>query len=129
MDNEIKNFLQYIFEIIEGMERAKGEGDFLACSKCVTTYADFKKTGRMGCAACYTAFGKQISQALKNIHSSNVHTGKIPLNKDNRFAQLITKRELAENQLLLKQAVETENYEMAAKYRDIINALAAQVSD
>ncbi|MCL2752558.1 MAG: UvrB/UvrC motif-containing protein [Defluviitaleaceae bacterium] len=129
MDNEIKNFLQYIFEIIEGLERDAGETDFLVCSNCATTYSGFKKSGKMGCAVCYTAFGEQITQALKNIHSSSVHTGKIPNSKNNRFSELITQRELNENRLLLKKAIEAENYEDAARYRDIINDLQSGIKE
>ena len=128
MNNEIKDFLKYIFEIIEGVERGR-DGNFLACVKCGTTYEGFKKTGKIGCAHCYTAFGEQIAQALKNIHSANVHTGKIPRSKSNRFEELVIQRELDESRALLEAAIEKENYEDAARYRDIINALQVQMGE
>ncbi|MCL2575926.1 MAG: hypothetical protein FWE33_05780 [Defluviitaleaceae bacterium] len=128
MDDQIKNFLQYIFEIVEGIERANSV-DHAECSVCRSTYADFKKSGKMGCANCYKAFGEQIAQALKNIHGNNVHTGKIPCGKEGKFADVVARRELEENRILLQKAIETESYEDAARYRDIVKALVDEIGE
>jgi len=125
MDKELNSFLKHILEIIEGLESAV-DSDHLSCLKCGSTYGCFRKTGKMGCADCYIAFRTQIAEALKNIHSTNIHTGKIPVSNDERFVELITKRELAENRIMLERAIETENYEDAAKYRDIINDIMSK---
>ncbi|MCL2376924.1 MAG: UvrB/UvrC motif-containing protein [Defluviitaleaceae bacterium] len=127
MDDNTKKFLQYIFEIVEGMERRAQSGNF-TCTVCGLTYADFKKSSKLGCENCYQAFRAPISQALKDIHSTNEYNGKIPRGQADKYADLIIKRELAENRLLLKKAVEAEEFEEAAKYRDIINGLQAKIS-
>ena len=126
MDDNLKSFLQYVFEIVEGVQhRAQSSG--IACAHCGLSYAEFKKTGKLGCEHCYMAFRSPISQALKNIHGTNEYKGKIPQSQGNKYAEMIIKRELAENRVLLKKAVEAEEFEQAAKYRDIINELQGKI--
>ena len=126
MDDNLKNFLQYIFEIVENVER-RNQATAISCVSCGLSYAEFKKSGKLGCQGCYTAFRSSISQALKNIHGTNEYKGKIPLGQANKYADMIIKRELAENRILLKKAVEAEEFEQAAKYRDIINGLQSKI--
>jgi protein arginine kinase activator len=129
INDPIKNFLQYVFEMVEGMERMNQGADFQTCAECGTTYGGFKKTGKMGCANCYVAFRAQISQALRNIHHGAAsHNGKIPQGSD-IYSDLLTRRELEENRRLLKAAVESEAYEDAARYRDIINELSQKIGE
>jgi protein arginine kinase activator len=127
MDDNLKNFLQYVFEIVENVER-RNLGAGIVCTTCGLSYAEFKKSGKLGCAGCYTAFRNPISQALKNIHGTNDYKGKIPQGQADKFADMIIKRELTENRLLLKKAVEAEEFEEAAKYRDIINGLQSKIA-
>jgi len=127
MDDNTKKFLQYIFEIVEGMERRAQTTNF-TCTACGLNYADFKKSSKLGCENCYQAFRVPISQALKDIHSTNEYNGKIPQGQADKYADMILKRELAENRLLLKKAVEAEEFEEAARLRDIINNLQAKIN-
>jgi len=128
MDDNLKSFLQYVFEIVEGMERRAQGNDITSCQNCGQTYGEFKKSGKLGCAACYTAFRGHISQALKNIHGTGDYKGKIPHGQGDKYSDMIIKRELAENRRLLKKAVEAEQFEEAAKYRDVINGLQQKIS-
>jgi len=124
INNKIQNFLQYVFEMVEDMERiSKGDSGVSACPKCSTTYSGFKKSGKIGCGQCYVTFRPQLTKALANIHGSGVHKGKIPQGMDGRHFDLVIQRELEENRLLLKQAVDREEYEEAARLRDIIQGL------
>ena len=130
IEDELKNFLQYVFQIVEGIERTT-QGtvgvDFRECAQCGTTYGSFKKSGKLGCAECYATFSDYIAGALKNIHGTSEHKGKIPQSCGDKYADLITKRELEETRLLLKKAVEAEEFEEAARLRDIINSLQEKV--
>ena len=126
MDNSLKSFLQYVFEIVEGAERRTVvDGHF--CPSCSLEYGEFKKTGKLGCATCYVAFRTHISQALKNIHGTNEYKGRIPAGQDDKYEHMILKRELAENRLRLKKAVEAEEFEEAASLRDAINQLMQKI--
>src|SRR4026207_1985963 len=52
---QINNFLQTIHEQMPG---AKGEA--VHCSFCSATLADFRATGRLGCAPCYAALRSRV---------------------------------------------------------------------
>ena len=128
MDDNLKNFLQYIFEIVENVER-RNQATAISCASCGLSYVEFKQSGKLGCQDCYTAFRSPISQALKNIHGTNEYRGKIPHGQADKYADMIVRRELAENRVLLKKAVEAEEFEQAAKYRDVINDLQLKIGE
>lgn len=92
----------------------------IKCPECGYTFNDFKKSSKFGCSSCYETFKSQLDTVLKNIQGSNVHTGKFPKKSG---SQLIKKREIENLRVSLKKAVETEEYEQAAKLRDEIKAL------
>ena len=37
----------------------------ITCSQCGLTYEDFKKSGRLGCGACYESFRRVLAPLLK----------------------------------------------------------------
>jgi len=90
------------------------------CPVCGFSQADFKKTGRLGCSACYDAFAEGLSGMLKNMHRGSVHTGKVPAKL--RVGRLRNK-ELSELQASLQKAVQEEQFEEAATLRDRIRKL------
>jgi protein arginine kinase activator len=90
----------------------------VTCEQCGFTQADFKKQGRFGCPACYEAFKAMLEPMLDNMHKGITHTGKVPrraLERKSLYDRL-TKLELD-----LTDAVKSERYEEAARYRDEIN--------
>jgi len=94
----------------------------LKCPVCGFTQADFKKTGRLGCSACYAVFADGLSSMLKNMHKGTVHTGKAPAALKERREQGEKLRSLQDN---LHQAVAAEEYERAADLRDQIRRMEA----
>ena len=92
----------------------------IRCPTCGFSQADFKKTGRLGCSACYDTFAEGLSGMLKNMHRGSIHTGKVPakLAVARRRAQ-----ELAALQADLDKAVREELFEEAATLRDKIRHL------
>ena len=57
---------------------------------------------------------------MKKLHGNTAHTGKFPKGRAEQHAKKVRKAELEE---LLKRAIETQEYEKAAGYRDAIRAL------
>lgn len=98
------------------MEDATGGTD-LACPSCGFTQADFKKSGRLGCADCFDTFAEGLEALLKSMHKGTRHIGKVPAGL--RRTQDLEKR-LNQLQADLDQAVEAENFEKAAVLRDDI---------
>lgn len=88
------------------------------CPGCGMAYEDFRKTGRLGCGACYETFGKYLAPLLKRIHGSAQHVGKkpAPTVREKKPPQ----ETLAQLKERLKAAVASENFEEAVRLRDQI---------
>ena len=82
--------------------------------------SEFTHGGKAGCAKCYTTFKDAITPTVKKLHGNTAHTGKFPKGRAEQHAKKVRKAELEE---LLKRAIETQEYEKAAGYRDAIRAL------
>ncbi len=92
----------------------------LHCPRCGLSTAEFRRTGRLGCADCYDVFKPLLIPMLEDMHEGTSHKGKIPKTALNRQSD---KLQLKTLQDFLDKAVAEEAYEEAAKYRDEIKAL------
>ena len=90
------------------------------CPNCGRTYYDFQKTGRLGCGECYNAFEIPVTETLRKMQKNTVHTGKIP-SKGSK--EILKKRKLSDLKNQLAEAVEKEEYELAAKLHKEIKGL------
>ncbi len=95
------------------------------CGVCGFTQADFKKTGRLGCSACYITFSEGLGSLLKAMHKGTEHVGKLPERAYREIELSDRVRTLTEN---LRKAVAEENYETAASLRDQIKQLGTDVA-
>ena len=57
-------------------EIERGSGSAQRCPSCGFSQADFKKTGRLGCAQCYETFAEGLNSLLKAMHKGTDHNGK-----------------------------------------------------
>lgn len=96
------------------------------CPACGFTQADFKKTGRLGCATCYETFSEGLETLLKAMHKGTAHVGKVPERLALSFRFNAQMKEL---QRELVKAVSEENYEAAADLRDKIHALETEMEE
>ena len=123
----------------------------IVCPVCHTTYADFVKNSRFGCADCYEVFELLMEDHIKTLQGSDAHSGKRPMRQrslvktagkripDNQGEGAAPDTEGREQSVLseaeqlaileahLKEALREEAYEEAARYRDAIRALKAQM--
>lgn len=112
-------------DLLAGMvdfEKPAAEKDAVAikCPNCHLSYADFKKIGRLGCGECYSTFRKYLVPLLKRIHGSSQHLGKSPL----KVGKVLKKRiDIQELRLKLKNAIDSEAFEEAARLRDQIKEI------
>jgi protein arginine kinase activator len=95
-------------------ESAGGDGG-TACPRCRLRQADFKKTGRLGCPACYETFAAELGGLVRAMHRSEQHAGKIPRSQE---ARVRASAEAAMLQRELDRAVAAEQFERAAELRD-----------
>lgn len=92
----------------------------LSCPECGLNTADFRRTGRLGCASCFEVFAPLLRPALEDMHMGAEHRGKVPERALNRQD---VHRQLASLQSALAAAIDEEAYEEAAKLRDQIRAI------
>lgn len=53
-----------------------------ACPVCGTTYADYEKTGLLGCAGCYDVFKEELLPSIRRMQGKVEHVGKVGSNSD-----------------------------------------------
>jgi protein arginine kinase activator len=99
-------------------------GTELKCPNCGFTQADFKKTGRLGCAGCYLTFAEGLEGLLKSMHKGTKHVGKIPpsLQQGKDYTE-----KLDALQQRLQKAIQDEDFEQAAVLRDQIKQTREQL--
>lgn len=95
------------------------------CPRCGMLYSNFKETGRLGCAECYTAFQFQLRPLLRRIHGDTRHRGKHPTRSGEGAARTRQIQRLHDE---LQRAVEREDFEKAAAIRDEVRRLEAEQS-
>lgn len=88
----------------------------LTCSRCGLKYMEFRREGRLGCPADYMAFHLGLAPILQKVHRSVRHLGKVPRRRRDpaRGDELLTLRQL------LRHAIQAEEFEEAARLRDLI---------
>ena len=108
-----------------GSSQAAEAGADVACPACGGTLQDFRQTGRLGCARCYTTFEAHLRDLLRRLHGSSQHVGE-------RYAAVAAApaesaagpaRAVGELREQLRRAIESENFELAAELRDRLKVL------
>lgn len=96
------------------------ELETIKCDQCGMGFTEFKKTGKLGCDACYAFFKERLLPLLKRVQGNIRHSGKIPRRVG---GSLRIKKEIEELQKELERAVGAEEYERAVELRDRIKDL------
>lgn len=106
---------------MDAMSLLGEEKPALVCDTCGLTYDDFGRTGRLGCAACYTSFSKMLLPLIKRIQRSTHHVGKKPSRAPKGGDRAAYDLRLLQDRL--RKSVENEDFEEAARVRDEIRAV------
>jgi protein arginine kinase activator len=93
------------------------------CKSCGMRFEQFRKNGRLGCQDCYKYFSDDLLPILRRIHGGTKHNGKVPKRAG---VELRITRQIQQLKTQLQKAVETENFEEAARLRDRIKELEKQ---
>ncbi len=91
------------------------------CPACGLTMGVFKKTGALGCPACYDAFMPTLGQIIERAQAgASAHVGRRPGGSDDIRRVQALRAKLTRD---LEAAVIAEQYERAAALRDEMAAL------
>ena len=98
-----------------------GGADDLACPKCGLTFREFQMKGQLGCPHDYAAFEKLLSPLIQRAHGGAAHhVGKVPPTAEPVVQKQTTVLRLRRE---LQEALDQENYELAARVRDQLRSL------
>lgn len=111
-----------LMDFLLGPRRRPRETRSARCSTCGYAWADFQKTQLLGCPDCYKSFGRQIEALAPKLHGYDRHQGR-------PYAAPPSPRErLAKQRSELHEALQREDFELAARLRDEIRRLEAELS-
>lgn len=119
-------------DVLSGLIDAAGhkkvdELDALRCPECGITFADFRGSGRFGCANDYEVFREGVDPLLERMHGTTEHRGKVVTAVS--VASTSPAAKLEELRSELQAAVADEAYERAARLRDQIYELKKELCD
>lgn len=101
-------------------ERAGRAAD-LVCGECGMKFSEFRESSLLGCPGCYKAFEGPLSPLIERAHEGATHhVGKVP---SRAGASEATQVQLQRMRKRLDLAVQSEDYELAARLRDDIGRL------
>ena len=91
------------------------------CPVCGTTYEDYRKSGLVGCAECYTVFRAELLPVIRRIHGRVSHTGAHPRGGGMLY-------ELLEERDRLRAELETAVREKNMEKADSLNREITEIS-
>jgi protein arginine kinase activator len=92
-----------------------------ACEQCGISWAEFRQTGLLGCEHDYELFERDLTPLLQRAHEGATHhVGKVPTRRGGTGVPAKRAVDLTKMRKELQRAVESEDYERAAKLRDTI---------
>jgi protein arginine kinase activator len=110
--------------LLEGKD-VTGAGDVKdVCPRCGLKASEFRKQGKLGCPECFRAFEKDVKAIVSQMAARPRHTGKVP------HTMVIEQSAGSKGEGLrdeLREAVEREEYELAAQLRDRLKELGSDV--
>ena len=117
----------------------------VVCPTCGTTYEQFVKDSKFGCADCYKVFDLLIGDNIKQLQGSGEHHGKRPKYITGGIPQQVKEdieesmtEDIPESRFIdrlidlrrsLHKAIEEEEFEEAARLRDEIKEIEKQAAD
>ena len=118
---DLTNLAGILNNILENQEPPEMQADDES-----ETSAEFRKSGAVGCANCYKAFHAPIERIFKRVQAGNQHSGRIPEGVRSGASIRMNIDRLKQR---MQKAIQDEEFEQAAKLRDAIRALSAQLAE
>lgn len=105
---------------------AGSKGPQKACS-CGFTFERILEQGSIGCARCYETFSRELEPYIaKTQGNATQHIGKKPQGGKLSSLPIVEQLEILQNSMQI--AVEEEDYDRAAKFRDMIKKLKESIN-
>ena len=130
LNSKLSNFSLSVPEMLsflEVNEVSGNEQEDTACRMCGTTFMQYSRQGKLGCADCYTQLESSLAAVIRSYHGDRKHVGKMPVNYSSDEIENVVEKideeglSIRELQERLQNAVMDERFEDAAVLRDRIN--------
>jgi protein arginine kinase activator len=110
--------------LLEGRDMT-GAGEVKeVCPRCGMKASEFRKQGKLGCAECFSAFHKDVKAIVTQMAARPHHAGRLPRTFADQTVAANANDTLREE---LREAVEREDYEEAARLRDRLREMDSGV--
>jgi protein arginine kinase activator len=98
----------------------------ISCRTCGLPFDSYRSTLLLGCSDCYESFETYLQSDLRKFHGSTTHRGRTPEGEAETFE---SKRDPEDLRKRLQDAVESEDFELAARLRDEIRKAETRSSE
>lgn len=115
-----------LFDLISEAKKKKSEFPSkidIICKNCGLTFSKFREKQELGCTECYESFSEELKSFIEEKQGSSIHVGKVPKREEEHMQRRLETEEL---ERLLKNAIDNENYELAAVLRDKLKAIRGE---
>jgi protein arginine kinase activator len=109
-----------LFKELANISRKMQRESRRMCPVCGISVGEIRKKGMVGCPECYAIFKDDIRKYIMGKGIKGVYTGSMPERLSNMRSVLNDRIVLQDK---LSKAIENEEYEKAAMYRDYLRAL------
>ncbi|MGB7211928.1 MAG: UvrB/UvrC motif-containing protein [Gemmatimonadales bacterium] len=90
------------------------------CPGCGAGFDDFRKTGRLGCAVCYSTFSGPLRELMRRLHGATAHSGERYRIGLSGVSENEVTGSIESLQVQLREAIAAEDFELAARLRDAL---------
>ncbi len=118
--SNIGNSIGSLFKELAETSKKVAEINSRLCPVCGMQLGEIKKSGKVGCPECYAIFKNEIRFFLEKNGAKELYKGTMPTRLPSVHS-VLTDRIALQNKM--NAAVEQEEYEKAAMYRDYLKAL------
>lgn len=109
-----------LFKLLQKTAQKSQQKTGLTCDRCGLSLNDFRQTGRVGCADCYTTFRAHLEPMLLGMHQATRHVGRGP---GASAAETDLNEQITRLRERMDLAIREEDYEDAARLRDELTKL------
>ena len=72
---DLQAVLAAVLSAMAAKNQSQDQAPDIICPHCGETYAEFQKTGMLGCAECYQAFRKELTPLITRVQGRTQHAG------------------------------------------------------
>jgi protein arginine kinase activator len=117
------NLSEFFGGFLGDMMPSLSSGKIQRCAKCGTSFEEIVRSGRVGCADCYTTFYDRLLPSIQRIHGKIKHSGKTSQSTPAEVKVETKEEKIEKLRQQMNEAVAKQEFEQAAKIRDEIKAL------